>query len=245
MHEFMIGLTWGWIAIGIITFFFLFKKTAPFGRHTTSGWGPMVDNRLGWMVMEIVSPIMLTITFHYFAKGLAFHQWLLLLLWNLHYLNRSIIFPLRIRTNGKQMPVSIMLSAVGFNIVNDFVNGYFLAVSPPASGILFGIGLTVFIIGFMVNNVADTQLINLRKPGETGYSIPTGILFQWVSCPNLSAEIFEWIGFAMMAMNLGAFSFAVWTFCNLAPRAVAHHKWYIDKFPDYPKNKKAVIPFLW
>ena len=80
MHGFMIGLTWGWMAIGIITFFYLFKKTAPFGRHTTTGWGPMVDNRLGWMIMEIVSPIMLTMTFHYFAKGLAFHQWILLLL---------------------------------------------------------------------------------------------------------------------------------------------------------------------
>ncbi|MBP6515713.1 MAG: hypothetical protein KA242_01600, partial [Chitinophagales bacterium] len=136
MHDYMIGLTWVWIAIGGTTFFYLFKKTAPFGRHTTTGWGPMVDNRLGWMVMEIVSPIMLTMTFHYFANGLAFHEWILLLLWNLHYLNRSIIFPLRIRTNGKQMPLSIMLSAVGFNIVNGFVNGYFLAVSTPASGIL-------------------------------------------------------------------------------------------------------------
>lgn len=245
MHGFMIGLTWGWMAIGVITFFYLFKKTAPFGRHTTTGWGPMVDNRLGWMVMEIVSPIVLTMTFHYFANGLAFHQWILLLLWNLHYLNRSIIFPLRIRTNGKQMPVSIMLSAVGFNIVNGFVNGYFLAVSTPASGILFGVGLVVFLSGFIINNIADTQLINLRKPGETGYKIPSGALFNWISCPNLSSEIVEWFGFALMAMNLGALSFAVWTFCNLAPRAVAHHKWYVEKFPDYPKQRRAVIPFLW
>jgi hypothetical protein len=47
-----------------------------------------------------------------------------------------------------------------------------------------------------------------------------------------------------MAWNLPALSFAIWTFANLVPRALNHHNWYKDKFPDYPKNRKAVFPFL-
>jgi hypothetical protein len=47
-----------------------------------------------------------------------------------------------------------------------------------------------------------------------------------------------------MAWNLPAFSFALWTAVNLIPRALDHHRWYLKTFPDYPKERKAVIPFL-
>jgi 3-oxo-5-alpha-steroid 4-dehydrogenase 1 len=31
---------------------------------------------------------------------------------------------------------------------------------------------------------------------------------------------------------------------NLVPRAFATHKWYREKFPDYPANRKALIPYV-
>ena len=95
-----------------------------------------------------------------------------------------------------------------------------------------------------VNLKSDTILIGLRKNGETGYQIPGGFLFDFISSPNLFGEIIEWTGFAIMAWNLPALSFAVWTFANLFPRALNHHQWYKEKFPDYPVNRKAVFPFI-
>jgi hypothetical protein len=37
-----------------------------------------------------------------------------------------------------------------------------------------------------------------------------------------------------------------WMFmiANLLPRAIAHHRWYANNFPDYPKERKAIIPFI-
>lgn len=69
------------------------------------------------------------------------------------------------------------------------------------------------------------------------------------SCIHLGAnflgEIIEWIGFAVTVGGLPAISFAVWTASNIGPRAVAHHQWYQNKFGDkYPKNRKALIPFI-
>jgi len=26
---------------------------------------------------------------------------------------------------------------------------------------------------------------------------------------------------------------------------VMNHKWYLATFPDYPKSRKAVIPYVW
>ncbi|MEO7015762.1 MAG: hypothetical protein ABI130_12305, partial [Leifsonia sp.] len=38
----------------------------------------------------------------------------------------------------------------------------------------------------------------------------------------------------------------VYTFANLAPRAMANHRWYRQTFDDYPGSRKALIPFvLW
>jgi len=72
-------------------------------------------------------------------------------------------------------------------------------------------------------------------------------LFEYVSGANFAAEILEWIGFMVATgFSLPGFSFALCTACNLGPRAVSHHKWYKEKFQeDYPKRRKALIPFVW
>jgi 3-oxo-5-alpha-steroid 4-dehydrogenase 1 len=102
----------------------------------------------------------------------------------------------------------------------------------------------VFVLGVAINLWADNRLIGLRAPGKPDYTIPRGGLFEWVSCPNHLGEIIQWTGFAIMCWNLPALSFAIWTFANLVPRAVSHHKWYRKTFPEYPKDRRAVIPAL-
>jgi hypothetical protein len=94
-----------------------------------------------------------------------------------------------------------------------------------------------------INQKADNMLIALRTPGETGYKIPTGWLFEKISCPNLFGELIEWLGFAILCWNLPAFSFFIWTSANLIPRAISHHKWYRQQFADYPADRKAIFPF--
>jgi len=97
-----------------------------------------------------------------------------------------------------------------------------------------------------VNNHSDHILRNLRKPNETGYKIPYGGLFNYVSDANYTGELIEWIGWAIMLWSKASLIFFLATFFNLAPRARMHHKWYLDKFKeDYPKNRKALIPFIW
>ena len=49
----------------------------------------------------------------------------------------------------------------------------------------------------------------------------------------------------MATWSLPGLAFAVWTVANLMPRARAHHKWYGNYFPDYPQERKALVPGLW
>lgn len=238
-----------WMAVAVFTFVLLQFVTAPFGRHSRSDWGPMIRNKWGWMWMEMPSFVLILLAL-LLGSRVNSVTWLIGGLWLLHYLNRAFIFPFRIKSGEKLMPVAIMGSAIGFNLVNAGINGYYLAeLSSYSSDWLgswqFMVGLPLFLIGMFTNMWSDERLLNLRRPGDTGYHIPHGGLFRYVSTPNLFGEIVEWTGFAILAWNLPAASFAIWTFANLVPRAKEHHRFYIERFANYPKERKRVFPFVY
>lgn len=242
-------ILYSWIALAIIVFFVLLKITAPYGRHTTTKWGPGISNRLAWILMEV--PVLLVLLWFVIpAKAqLSIASWLMLGMFCFHYVNRIFIFPFRIRTRGKTMPVLIVLSAIFFNLMNGFSLGYYFGnfanyTSQWLTDPRFVMGTLLFMLGMAINWKADSDLIGLRKPGETHYVIPNTNLFRLISCPNLFGELIEWLGFAILCWNLPAFTFFIWTAANLIPRAMSHHQWYKQKFADYPQDRKAIIPFL-
>ena len=237
-----------WIAAGAATFILLLYITAPYGRHSSTKWGPQINNSYGWVLMEF--PVMALLM--YYVIAYAGNQnavtYTLVAAFMVHYIHRSFIFPARIRTKGKKMPVMIVISGIIFNLVNGFFLGYYFGSFAKYDNnyfisVSFIAGISLFIIGMYINMKSDNMLIQLRKPNETGYRLPRGWLFNYISCPNLFGEIIEWGGFAIMCWNLPALSFFVWTVANLLPRALAHHHWYKKTFSDYPAGRKAVIPF--
>ena len=148
------------------------------------------------------------------------------------------------------MPLLITLLGLVFNGVNTVINGAWLFLlenrSDPAwlTDPRFILGLALFAVGMSVNLVSDNHLLALRSRGH-GYQVPSHPLFRHVSCPNYLGEIIEWLGFALAAWTLPGIVFAGFTAANLVPRAVAHHRWYHEKFPDYPRERRAIFPFLW
>lgn len=242
-------LVWAWMAVGAIVFFYLLRQNAPYGRHIQPGWGPTIDNRLGWFLMEFPVVVVFLTALLWEKMPASAYVWLFGGCFLFHYLNRSIVFPLRLRTAGKKMPLAIVASAIGFNFANGFFIGYYFAhfaeYAPDWwTDVRFLSGQGLFWSGLAINWQSDNILMHLRKPGSTGYSIPKGGLFGRISCPNHFGEILEWSGFALMTWSLPGLAFAVWTFANLAPRAQAHHRWYKEAFPNYPAERKALIPFV-
>ena len=237
-------ITYLWIIIALIIFPINLIYKAPYGKHSTKKWGKSIDNKTGWILMEL--PALLTCPLIYFAIVEEINLSIVfIILWITHYFNRTIIYPLRIITKGKKIPIAIVASAFFFNMVNGVFNGYFLTLVQfeSISHIYLILGLIIFIIGFYINVSSDNILIKLRTK-QKGYVIPKGKLFNYVSCPNFLGEIIEWLGFAIMTLNPGSLSFLIWTICNLIPRSKAHHKWYQENFKNYPKKRKAVIPYL-
>jgi len=243
-------VVWVWIAIALIIFLVLLFVTAPFGRHSKRTWGLTIPDRLGWFMMEIPAPLIFLLLVLTGTAPKTLTVWIITGLYLAHYTNRAIIYPLRIRTRGKEMPLIVALMAVFFNFVNAGLLGYYMGTLQTQYTLAwmtdprFIAGLVIFFTGVVINITSDEKLIHLRKKKSNGYEIPRGGLFEKVSCPNFLGEIVEWGGYALLCWSIPALSFFIWTFSNLMPRALSHHRWYRGHFTDYPAVRKAVIPYI-
>ena len=254
-------LEWGMLCTALVIFFTTLVVKAPYGRYTTQkGWGPLLPAKLAWFFME--SPnlwIPGVVYVHYANEACANNPYnnKLIAMFVLHYINRTMLYPLRMPKDANPMPISICLMAFIYCIWNALTQSLALGIvncSDTISGSVvassrFFIGVIVFFTGFGINVHADSTLLHLRgKPvngKRQGYKIPRGGMFEFVSCANYFGEILEWAGFALASGSVAGAAFAIFTFCNIGPRAYNHHKWYLQKFDDYPMSRKAVIPFLW
>ena len=241
-------LVLSFLAIALAVFGLLLFITAPYGRHTRGGWGPSMPTRLAWVIMELPSVAVFALCIALAAGPVTAPEIVLGALWLGHYIHRTFIFPHRMRGGGRPTPVLIAASGFAFNVGNAYLNGRWIYTLGPGytdawlSDPRFLVGAALFALGFAINYHADRVLANLRRPGESGYKVPRGGLYAYVSCPNYFGELLEWTGFAIAAWSLPAVAFAVWTAANLVPRARSHHRWYLETFPEYPRERKVLIP---
>ena len=246
VHHWLVLLIF---ALAALVFILLMRVNAPYGRFLRAGWGPTIPAKTAWVIFESPAVILFAVVYFAGRNALELAPLVLLGIWQFHYIVRTVVFPLRIQGSGKRIPLVVVVTAIGFNVVNAYINARWVSDlgSYPDDWLLsapFLIGVTMFVGGWIVNQRADRVLSNLRQPGESHYSVPRGGLYRYVSCPNYLGEMLEWLGWAVLTWSLAGAAFAAFTIANLLPRAIATHRWYQDTFPDYPDSRKAVIPFV-
>ncbi|MBA7653331.1 hypothetical protein ES703_61179 [subsurface metagenome] len=195
-------------AAAAVMFIALYLISAPYGRHLRRGWGPAIQARAAWVIMEFPAVLIIPLCFIIGDRRTDIICLVFLFMWELHYVQRTFIFPFLMRAGNKRFPVLLVFLGIIFNLVNGYLNGRYLFAfsSPyPVSWITdsrFIIGLTLFLAGFAINLHSDHILRKLRKPGESGYRIPHGGLFKYVSNSNYLGEIMEWIGWTISTWSL-------------------------------------------
>ncbi|KAM7439463.1 arrestin protein [Porites harrisoni] len=111
-------------------------------------------------------------------------------------------------------------------------------------------GLALFLFNEYGNFVIHCALRDLRPPGTKERKIPYPTshpltqLFRFVSCPNYTYEAGSWIAFSVMTQTLTAVLFTLFGFYQMAVWAIGKHRNYRKEFKDYPKGRKAIVPFL-
>lgn len=238
------------LGLSLVTAAVLSWITAPYGRYRRRGWGRTVSSTVGWVLMEAPATLMFAVVYRLGERRSMTVPLVFLGLWETHYLYRSLVYPFLRRGGDRPMPLVVIGSGAAFNVINASLNARWLShfgvyqqswLGDPR----FALGLGLFVIGFAIHVYSDRIIGRLRRRGEHGYQIPQGGLFRWISCPNYLGEIIEWAGWALASWSPPALAFAVFTVANLAPRALAHHRWYRQTFGDYPRARRALVPFLY
>lgn len=183
----------------------------------------------------------------------ALPSFLAFLLFELHYFQRSFIFPMLMKGKSR-MPIAIMLMGITFNVINGLLIGTSLFVFPPSlfnEGIAYLahptaiLGIAIFFVGMAINLHSDHVIRHLRQPGDTRHYLPQKGFYRYVTSANYFGELVEWTGFALLCSTPAAWLFVVWTAANLIPRAAAIHRHYREEFGEAVGTRKRVIPFVY
>ena len=244
---------WAMAVIAVFVFIALYFVKAGYGIFRTKQWGISINNKAAWVMME--APVFIVMLYMWASNGAstALPSFLAFLLFELHYFQRSFIFPMLMKGKSR-MPIAIMLMGITFNVINGLLIGTSLFVFPPSlfnEGIAYLahptaiLGIAIFFVGMAINLHSDHVIRHLRQPGDTRHSLPQKGFYRYVTSANYFGELVEWTGFALLCSTPAAWLFVVWTAANLIPRAAAIHRHYREEFGEAVGTRKRVIPFVY
>ncbi|MBQ1651272.1 MAG: 3-oxo-5-alpha-steroid 4-dehydrogenase, partial [Paludibacteraceae bacterium] len=111
--------------IGLVVFVCLYFVEAGYGKMISDKWGPAINNKAAWVVMEC--PVFFVMLYLW---AMSERTWevtplVMFLIFQTHYFQRSFIFPALLKGKSK-MPIAIMLMGVMFNLTNGYIQGYWI-----------------------------------------------------------------------------------------------------------------------
>lgn len=138
------------------------------------------------------------------------------------------------------------------NILTDFFKGQFppTLTFAPVEVFLAIVTSVIFIYFWFKQYECNMIFINLRK-NKSGvvttetHLLPKGGLFKYLSSPHMTCEVAMYAAlFILLHQNTSYIYCLAWVVTNQFSNALLTHRWYKETFSDYPKERKAFIPFL-
>ncbi|CAJ0960252.1 unnamed protein product, partial [Mesorhabditis belari] len=188
------------------------------------------------------------------AKPISHAVTLACICWCAHYAKRLFETQFIHRFSNGTMPRFNLLKNCGYYwgfcaFVSYFIN-HPLYTAPYFGLLQIYIGLAGFIVAEFGNLSIHILLRNLRPEGTKERKIPKpdgnplSCLFNLVSCPNYTYETLSWLFFSIMTQSVPALLFTIAGFVQMTIWAQNKHRAYKQEFKDYPKGRKAIVPFL-
>ena len=167
-----------------------------------------------------------------------------------HYVKRELETLFVHKFSNDTMPLSnIFKNSFHYFILFGFATMYFYlspSYNPPSWGndnIFTGCAV-LFTIFEYLNLQTHLILSSLRKPGTTQRGIPEGWGFGLVSSANYLWEACAWTVFVIQAQVIGGYIFLVASLYQMAAWAIKKNQRYKKEFSNFPKSRKAMIPWI-
>jgi len=184
---------------------------------------------------------------HLAAKHAAF-------CWGAHYTKRILETIYVHRFSHGTMPLKNLFVNCGYYWGFAAFISYFInhpLYTPPTFGTAqIAVGFIGFLLAELGNYSIHAALRDLRPIGtkERKIPMPTGNpftnMFNLVSCANYTYEALAWFSFSVMTQCVPALIFNAAGLYQMSMWAIGKHKAYKREFPNYPKSRRAIVPFV-
>ncbi|CAI7831253.1 unnamed protein product, partial [Closterium sp. NIES-54] len=223
------------------------KRLAEYSTGTTldvvfKDLGPQIGFKTVFF-WEYFGPLVLYSLFYFFPqvfyvdganRKLKDVQTYALIYWTFHYTKRILETFFVHRFSHGTMPLQNLFRNCGYYwsfaaFVSFFVNH---PMYTPVSETQMAIGFGIAIVNQLSNLYCHIILRNLRSGSSSGYQIPSGFLFNFITCANYTTEITAWLGFNIATQSVAGYLFMLAGAMQMAEWALAKHKRLVK--PDSP-----------
>jgi very-long-chain enoyl-CoA reductase len=211
--------------------------------------------QIGWRttyVIEYMGPFLLTIFFFLYLGPANTNttQKLGFIMGAFHYGKRLFESMFIHEFSNSTMPLkNLFVNCAYYWILYGVVCSYSLfnkSYQEPGYNTFIQVVLAFFFFSAEIKNLKCHLILkNLKEKNQGEKGIPTGEGFEYVSCANYFWEFLSWVFFSITVNLIAFYAFTLFGFLIMRNWAIKKHKDYLRTFPDrYPKNRKAIIPFL-
>uniref|UniRef100_A0A6T5U6C0 3-oxo-5-alpha-steroid 4-dehydrogenase C-terminal domain-containing protein n=1 Tax=Lankesteria abbotti TaxID=340204 RepID=A0A6T5U6C0_9APIC len=167
----------------------------------------------------------------------------------IHYAKRELESLFVHRFSSATMPIyRLPINCFHYWIIFGASVGYF--VCHPRYHALFTSPIPIYTAALVMlvfeffNFQTHITLRNLRPRGTKSRGIPQGWGFELVSCANYFWESLAWLVFSILTFTLSSWIFLVVAFVQMSIWALKRHHAYQKEFKDYPRKRRAIVPFV-
>ncbi|TRY53187.1 Ubiquitin domain-containing Steroid reductase [Cryptosporidium tyzzeri] len=218
--------------------------------------GVQISWRLVFFI-EYLGPIIIFPIFYFFptliygepAPPKSISQKLTFALALCHYIKREIETCFVHRFSNATMPIiRLPINCFHYWFIFGASVGYYTfhpKFSPPEFS-----PVTLYFIAILMcvfeslNFNSHLVLRKLRDRGTKKRGIPYGSGFDLVSCANYFWETLSWICFSFIANCATCWLYTLIAFIQMSQWAMKKHRNYHKEFANYPKHRKAIVPFF-
>lgn len=201
-----------------------------------------IPTRLSMFILYFTPIIALFVSARGYLAEATLVQWIVLTAVFIHFAKRVLESLFLHKYSGNAGTLTTLLIAAFYSFAAYLIG--WLNQNPIGSfDMWFGLGIVLFMVGIAGNFYHHKLLADLRK-NSLEYFIPKGGWFEYVVCPHYLFEIITWLGMALLSRHLGAWLILLFVVSYLSARSLRTLRWYHEKFANFPKGRKAILPFI-
>ena len=225
------------VLLGFLDYFELLAM-----RYSKFSTGKGVPSRLGMFVLYFLPVITATVFALPYLASASLPQWLVFAAVFIHFAKRTYEVLFVHKYSGSMQPFTFVIIVVTYALIAGLISALNVQAIATLDALAI-IGVVFFIIGQIGNFYHHKLLADLRKDGD-GYHIPRGGWFERATCPHYFFELLAWLGILLLSRHLFTLLAFVAMFGYLTARSIKTRHWYQKRFPNYPKERKNMIPFV-